>query len=182
MALMPDMPSKVHTYTGRWIDPLDLKPEDVCIEDIAGHLGNQCRWSGGTREFFSVAQHSVICSHMVEEDIAWEALHHDDAEYILQDMAKPLKNHKHLGRAYRGLEKRIEKVIAEVFNLIYPFPPGVKVADTILLVTEARDLVHGTDDWTYYKDIVPADFKIVPWSPRRSRKEFMLRYEVLNLL
>lgn len=174
------MPSYVHTRSGKLVDPLDLKPEDVCIEDIAHALGNQCRWTGHTSEFYSVGQHSVLASHIVPEEDAWDALHHDDPEYLLQDMAKPLKNHPRLGQAYRGAEKRIERVIAEVFQVNFPLPPSVKEADVRLLVTEARDLVHGTEGWTYYQDIKPLDDTITPWSPRRARREFLSRYEQLK--
>ena len=174
------IPSLIHTYTGRSINPLDLKPEDVDILDIAHALSNQCRFSGHTREFYSVAQHAVLVSYVVERGYEWDALHHDDAEYALQDMAKPLKSHETLGQAYRGAEKRIEKVIGEVFDVRFPFPEQVKKADIIMLVTEARDLMHGTSEWTIHRDVEPLKQTIDPWSPRRAKREFLARYRKLK--
>lgn len=174
------MPSLIHTYTGRWVDPLDLDPETVCIEDIAHALSNQCRFSGHTREFYSVAQHAYIVSHIVPDELSFDGLMHDAAEAYLQDMAKPLKNDERLGSAYRGAEHRIEKIIGQVFGVQFPLASEVKTADVIALVTEARDLMHGTEQWTLYQDIVPLADTIVPWSPKRARTRFLNRYMALG--
>src|SRR5574341_694227 len=92
LASLENMPSYIHTHSGRWVNPLDLQPEDVCIEDICHALSNQCRWSGHTREFYSVGQHCVLASRIVAKPFKFDALLHDGAEGYLQDMAKPLKN------------------------------------------------------------------------------------------
>lgn len=174
------MPSEIHTYSGRWVNPLDLDPEQVAIADIAHALSNQCRFSGHTREFYSVAQHCVLASRIVPDEFAFDALMHDAAEAYLQDMAKPLKNHPSLGQAYRGAERRIEAIIGEVFDVQFPFPAEVKDADITMLVTEARDLMHGTEEWEHYRDIPPLAEKITPWSPKMSRKRFLRRFVELG--
>lgn len=174
------MKSNVHTYTGRLVDPLDMHPEDIDVDDIAHALANQCRFQGHTSSFYSVAQHSVIVSKVVPPEFAWDGLFHDAAEAYLQDMAKPLKNHPTLGQAYRGAEVRIERVIGDALDVQFPFPEPVKEADIVVLVTEARDLMHGTKSWTYYHDIVPLKTTIAAWSPRRAKREFLARYEKLK--
>jgi 5'-nucleotidase len=172
--------SCIHTYTGRFVNPLDLQVEDVDIADIAHALANQCRFSGHVKEFFSVAQHSVICSFIVEPGFELAALLHDAQEAYLQDMARPLKIDPHFGQAYRGAEKRAEKVIAEVFGTPYPMPPEVKWADNTCLVTEARDLMHGTDDWSpELRTYEPLPDPIVSWSPKKARTKFLERYLAL---
>lgn len=174
------LPSFVHTFSGRWVNPLDLKPEDVDIVDVAHHLANQCRWTGACRKFYSVAQHSVLMSFQVAPEFAWEALHHDDSEYLLQDMAKPLKNDPALGRGYRSAERRIEQVIAEVFNVPASLSPEVKDADVRMLVTEAEQIMHGREDWEDFStDVQPYSIKISPWSPATAKKRFLARYEEL---
>ena len=55
------------TFTGRRVWPLDPRPEDICIEDIAHALALTCRFTGHCREFYSVAQHSVLVSHYVSD-------------------------------------------------------------------------------------------------------------------
>ena len=41
------------TYTGMQFWPLDPRPEDICIEDIAHALALQCRFNG--HEYFEQA-------------------------------------------------------------------------------------------------------------------------------
>jgi hypothetical protein len=175
------IPSAIHTFTGRMVDPLDLKPGDLCVEDIAHALANQCRFSGHVRTFYSVAQHCVIASRIVAKGFEYDALMHDAAEAYLQDMAKPLKNHPKLGQAYRGAEQRIERTIGEVFGVRFPFPPEVKEADLDMLVTEARDLMHGTSGWSgSYRDRPPLALTITGWSPKRAEEKFLARYYELR--
>ncbi len=171
------IPSYITTFSGRHVDPLDLQPEDVSLEDIAHHLAMQCRWSGATKHHYSVAQHAYYCSFLVPEDQAYDALHHDDAETYLQDMAKPLKNHETLGQAYRGAEKRIEKVIGPTLGVRFPVSPEVKEVDLLMLCAEADQLVRGRKHWTtYYRDLPAADTHIARWSPRKAEERFLERH------
>lgn len=173
--------SSIHTFTGRFVNPLELQTEDVCIEDIAHALANQCRFSGHVKKFYSVADHSLICSYIVDPELALDALLHDAAEAYLQDMARPLKQDPRFGQAYRGAEKRAEKVIAEVFGTTYPIPDEVYVADNTALVTEARDLMHGTDHWgETYRAIPPLEAVIVPLTPAKAEEKFLKRFYALT--
>lgn len=175
------IPSTIHTFSGLMVDPLDLDPALVRIEDIAHHLAMQCRFSGATRFHYSVAQHSYHCSFLVPEEDAYDALMHDAAEYVLQDMVRPLKHDPYAGKAYRGAESRVEKVIGEAFGVRFPMPDSVRAADNIMLVTEARDIVHGTDTWTgSYKDVPRAEFTIQKWSPEKAERKFLARYRALK--
>ena len=170
----------IHTFTGKMVDPLNLQPEDIDIRDIAHALARQCRFSGHVKDFYSVAQHSVICSKIVAPEIALEALMHDCSEAYLQDVARPLKVHPSFGQSYRGAEKRAEKVLANFFGLKYPWGDDVMKADNIALVTEARDLMHGTDGWgEFYATIEPLPDPIVAWTPPRAEREFLARFEKL---
>jgi uncharacterized protein len=87
----------LQTVSGRWVNPFDPDPGQLDAGDIARALANQCRFGGHSRVFYSVAQHCVIVSHVVEErggDIedAFAALMHDAGEAYLGDMPHPLKH------------------------------------------------------------------------------------------
>src|SRR5881392_3435793 len=57
----------LQTVSGRFVNPFDPDPEQLDIGDIARALANVCRFGGHCRSFYSVAQHSVIVSELVEE-------------------------------------------------------------------------------------------------------------------
>ena len=94
----------IKTITGRRINLLEMTPDDVSLDDIAGSLSHQCRWIGHVREPYSVAQHSVHvleiarCMGTLEErhgtidrNLCGWALLHDAAEAYLGDIHGPLK-------------------------------------------------------------------------------------------
>ena len=163
------------TYTGRRFWPLDPKPEEVHIEDIAHSLSNQCRYTGHCREFYSVAQHSVLASRICS-DAKW-GLAHDFTEAYIQDLARPTKNQI---PEYSEIEDRLMAVIAERFGLELPMPECVKRADLTLFVTEFRDLMPDTRHrWQPAKGYLPLPNKIVPWSPKMAEYELLDRFNYL---
>lgn len=106
---------KFNTASGRIVDLKNPSEDNICIDDIANALSKICRFGGNTNKFYSVAQHSVLVSKLVDPEFAKEALLHDASEAYLGDVIKPLK--VILGHAYDSLEKNFEKVIAHKFNL-----------------------------------------------------------------
>lgn len=132
------------TASGKRFWPCDPRAEDICIKDIAHHLAQENRFNGALPEPYSVAQHSVLVSQLVElqlggteEEAKW-ALLHDASEAYLKDIHRPLK--LALGEAYRVLERRVMAVICERFELAPQEPPVVKSADNLALALERRDL------------------------------------------
>ena len=192
----------ITTYTNKKFYPLNPKPQDVCLEDIVWALSFKCRWTGHSRVFYSVAEHSVrvagevlrqVQSMSVEEHVPYQAaligLMHDATEAYLPDVARPIKESilMDLGGevvSFREGEDRLMKVICEALDLP-DLPPElysqIKRADDVVLITEARDIVHGLDNWDKV-DYEPLEGKIVPWTPQESREEFMKLYTKLILL
>ena len=87
------MKAEIVTYTGKIFDLLNPKPEMVCIKDIAHSLAYQCRYTGHTKFFYSVAQHCVLMAE--NPDLPGDPLQkllHDAAETYIGDMARPWKN------------------------------------------------------------------------------------------
>jgi hypothetical protein len=80
----------MQTYTGRKFYPLDPRPEDIDIMDIAHCLARMCRYSGHTKKFYSVAEHSVLMAEAFPQYAAIAILH-DAAEAFFGDLPKPIK-------------------------------------------------------------------------------------------
>lgn len=143
----------MHTANGQKFWPFDPKPEDVSITTIAHHLSCQGRYAGATqhpddpdRIMYPVSEHSVYVARFVERDLdkpefALEALLHDAPEAYLQDMIRPIKYHPAFNEAYLALEDMNMQVIARRFNLVYPFPPEIKIADEAVTAAECEQII-----------------------------------------
>jgi len=161
---------------GRQIYPLDLRPEDVDIQEIAHSLAHQCRFQGHSRDFYSVAEHSVRLSLQPPEELALCGLLHDGTEAFCGDMIRPLKRAM---PQYRAIEDRIWLAVAARFGLPVELPLEVKVADNRMLQTERRDLLAKAPwAWTLDEEAIkPYDFQIHPWSPVAARARFLHEFE-----
>ena len=121
--------------TGVRVDPLDLRPEDIDIRDIAHALSRQCRYNGHVYGFLSVARHSIWVAELLldatgDARLALEGLHHDDSETYLGDMVRPLKHRPEMYE-YIEAENRAQRIIAKTLGLPYPASLAVKIADTL---------------------------------------------------
>ena len=67
----------VSTFLGNRFYLTKPRIDDVAIEDIAHGLAYQCRFNGQTREFYSVAQHSLMVMWLVPPHLKLTALLHD---------------------------------------------------------------------------------------------------------
>lgn len=178
----------IQTYTGKRVDVLDISLADFDIRDIAHSLACINRFTGHTREPYSVAQHSVLVADYVRDagadsETVLAALMHDAPEAYINDLARPIKHAAGMS-GYREIERRIEFRLAERFGLVYPLPDIVKRADEVLLVTEVRDLLPGPlhPDWPAelrpdVHEVLPGP--IVAWNWRAAEAEFLARWFVL---
>lgn len=171
--------SWLQTYTGRAVTLDDIKEDDICIEDIAHSLALTCRYRGHCREFYSVAQHSIIVSGILQWSITLMkcGLLHDAAEAYIQDLATPIKE---LCPEYRQLEDAFMKVIIEKFDLpdACNVWGAVKQADLVVLATEKRDLMASAPrPWRDLPE--PLNMKIVPLQWQEAERMFLKKFEEL---
>lgn len=165
----------IQTYTGKVFWPLDPRPEDFCIEDIAHALSRICRFAGHTKRFYSVAQHSVF----VARRCGFVGLMHDFPEAYIGDMARPLKDFM---PAFKTVEKRIWQAGAIAFDLPQSLPKWVKWIDNEALITERRDLLTPTPYLWHesLEGITPAEQTIVPLSPAAAERAFLAAFYALR--
>ncbi len=173
-------PSFIETHSGVAFRPLSPAAEDIQINDIAHALSNQCRFSGHTHTFYSVAEHCVRVSQLLEEwgespsTILWGILH-DASEAYLVDIPTPLKRER-LFDAYRVAESCLMRTICDRYGLARKQPAIVHKADAVLLATEARDLMpFKPEHWGALTE-EPLERKIAPWSSAEAERSFLIRF------
>src|SRR5690348_7800105 len=135
--------SWIETYRGKKFYLLEPTPESILIEDIAHALSQQCRFTGHTRKFYSIAEHSVHVSLLcgLDKRVCLAGLLHDASEAYIADLSRPVKYETPVGPAYFEVENRIMQAIATKFDFEWPMNPKVKTADEIMLHTEKDQLM-----------------------------------------
>lgn len=181
--------TSVATYKGFHVDLLEPDPADINIVDIAHHLSLVCRFNGATREFYSVAEHSVRCA-----DIAFDlgkpyvvqlaVLMHDAHEAYCQDMTRPRKKlEEQLGcRFTSDLEDRFMDVVCRVFDI--PILPStqeaIKQADNIMVRAECEQLIEGGGKNYEWGETPRVDTHLECWSPKEAKARFLARFDSLS--
>ena len=173
----------VATYTGRQFWPLDVRPEDISIHDIARALAFQCRFNGHLTAFYSVAEHSVRVSRALEdaghnEETQMWGLMHDAPEAYIGDMVRPLKKSPGM-EAYNATDVRILSAVADRFDLYPVVPAAVWKVDDALLHAEARDLMAPCPEKWWSEEVAHPE-PIKPWSPEDAETAFLHRFVALG--
>lgn len=190
------MNTKIVTYTGKVFDLLNPSPDMVCIEDIAHSLAYQCRYTGHTREFYSVAQHCVLMAE--NPDLPGDPLQklmHDAAEAYIGDIANPWKNllqvqiphlcPVNIERQFvpvRDFEAGIQKVIGLALGIDLNYSAEVKGSDIRMMATEIRDLMPQMFSFSVWciKENNPVKEIIASWVPEFTEKVFLAVYAKLR--
>lgn len=131
----------IETHSGKKMYFLDPTPDMIDIDDIAHSLSLQCRFSGHTSRFYSVAEHSInVASELADEglEIQLQGLLHDASEAYLLDVPSPVK--QYLG-GYKEMEEKLMRAIFTKFGVKWPMSIMVKEADHVMLKREAKVLI-----------------------------------------
>lgn len=182
----------IPTYSGVRFYPLDPRPEEVRIEDIAHALSHICRYGGHVPTFYSVAQHSVLVARCTERLLgvrgyrgqrlaagAAYALLHDAGEAYVGDLVQPLKASGAAPRLVQA-EDQIMLAVCAATGVRRTAEVSIvtKEADCAVLKAEARDLFGQPDaDWCRISDrcrsAPPWPRRVVPMTPESAKLEFL---------
>jgi len=168
----------IQTYTGKTYVFENPDPGMICIEDIAHALARINRFTGHTRQAYSVAQHCVLCADEAPLEAKFWALMHDAAEAYVGDCTAPLKR---LLPGFGELEGWASHAICSAFD----FDPTDEVRkivneiDLRMLMTEKRDLLgEAPADWGIPYE--PYEKRIVPWDADYAEMFFKQRFNRLK--
>jgi uncharacterized protein len=169
---MPRQGDWCQMFTGRQFWPLDPRAEDIDPVDIIISLSRQCRFTGHTKYFYSVAQHSVLVARQLPEHLKLWGLLHDASEAYLVDVPRPLKKLPGF-EAYREAEARVMACVCERFGIAVEQPREVTLADHRMLATEARDLMPDKPTaWNWMPE--PYEQVIDPWPHHKAARVFSM--------
>lgn len=143
----------IEVPSGRLLD-LGAPPSaaEIQLEDIAHKLAQINRFGGATSYPYPVAQHAVFVSRRMEAvhhppEACLAGLHHDDGEFVVTDIQKPIKVYveDHAARNVLGdLEALWQAAIEEALGL----PPNtrykaeIKAADIFAVLVEGKELLR----------------------------------------
>ncbi len=167
----------IRTYSGRYLSLGAPQQEDIVLVDIAHHLALLTRYTGATPEPYSIAQHSVLVSHLCPPEMALEGLFHDAAEFAMNDLNQPLKRMPEL-LGYVGLETNVMyPAIAKKFGVSPVIPVEVKSADRLAYRLEIACMWGEELDTPAEKELyLRWRHLVLPQSWKRAEQEFLERH------
>lgn len=170
----------IQALSGAAVDLFSPKPEWFDIATVAHSLSDKTRFCGQAKvKGYTIAQHCVLVSRcFTDRFTAKHGLLHELDECMLPDLPSSLKASPEFA-FYRELCERHMKAGSAAFGLAYPWPEKVhaevKLADRILLATEARDIMGGQAfDWQL--GVEPLPERIEVWPAHRAAQRFLERY------
>lgn len=194
------MPAHIRTFTGKLIDLAAPEVKDISILDISRGLSHLCRFAGQLPRFYSVAQHSVLVSQLVDPEVKCYGLLHDASEAYMGDLSRNLKHHTLL-QGYCLIEGLMQAVILTAFGLRVAQKDSslylhLKAADDLAAIFEKVQLRQQTR-WRGASEIYDAidsgyassseesmgrlldrlpRFEYVSWDSRTADRKFMETY------
>jgi len=178
----------MQTFTGKRVDPLNMRPEDIDILDIAQALGNICRFGGHTRRFYSVAEHSLEVANLVSNKAKLPALLHDAQEAYIGDIIRPIKGSLsipklagyHTDISIHEIEDHIRWQMEIALGFKYESARDEIIkADDIMLATEGQFFMGSIEGWNLAEQ--PKEkFSPAMYDPHLAMLMFLATYRSLG--
>ena len=174
----------IETQYGRF----DLSNPSFDIRDIAHSLSQIARFNGHATRFYSVAEHSLMVSDLMESlglGDPLEGLLHDASEAYLSDVPAPFKQFL---PDWQKVDDSVEKALRSYWRLPERKSPGCKKADWLALFIEAYHLLPSKGEIFFDPaKLRPEALKLIEngWTPRTHRsmteteEDFLLNYRGL---
>jgi len=160
-------------------------PEDISLEDIAWHNSQSTRFNGGTKFTYWIGQHQILVSDLLKGTMAYPyGLHHDDEEFGLGDIVKPIKEQCGDKVQMWGDNLRIacyRKFIPSfTMKELSKIEDQLNAADLLACLIENKQLKNNAELGEKYYGKLP-NIEIKPMTPEEVRREFLARaYEIMG--
>lgn len=151
-----------------------LTKNDIKIDHIAHSLSGIGRYNGSTKDFYSVAEHSVLgARHIRRNAVRWQDLFlakgfliHDAAEAYIGDIVAPIKRFFEWVKLY---EQGLDMIIFDAFDLnFFEMKDEIKKYDLLIRGTEMERLINP------FKDRGPKlNTPIYCWAPKEAKHHFL---------
>jgi len=174
---------KIYLDQKRSIDSYDqFGHQHVSIDTIAGNLSRICRFNGACGRFYSVAEHSILVSFLVDANKAQRlpraALLHDAGEAYYGDIIRPIQDRL---EGMRELRQIVDQAVESQFGLrdtIRNYQSEIDTADNLMLMVECNvffntPLPNAKVFKTAYDELVS---RIKYLTPEEAEKEYKLRF------
>ncbi len=177
----------MYEYEEAWLSTLYRKQfhflqpieDEIDILDIAHSTSLLCRFGGHCRQFYSVAEHSVIVSTILQREGASTltqlgGLLHDAEEAYLPDIPAPIK------RVMPEADKIYENIrgcIYRKYGIEQADWKHVEDIDSRLCITEAKLLGLWNEDWAYVGKPLPTALHL--YLPYDAERAFIYRFTTL---
>ena len=177
----------MHTSSGGKFFPMDPRPEDIHITDIANGLALDCRYAGQGRvdRFYSVAEHSWLMARYARSvdgmptRVCLAVLLHDAPEAWINDLARAVK---HSVEGYDVVEHRIATVVNKKYGLTETFKEYysyIKDLDRRIVPHEKDAIMRHPQPWAYDQfDSLPG-VVIYCFDAVTAKRNFLSEYELL---
>lgn len=187
----------IQTYSGKILCFDRMDPNSICITDIAQALAMQTRFVGQCAKHYSIAQHCVLVSIIMEkmyystyrrsEEALMAALYglmHDASEAYMGDIPAPLKRMPQL-QGYNELEERLLDIILAKYNVEITNKSRsiLAIADRHILADEVSAcMLDGRSfDWDMDASLVPQYIdRIKPWGASIAYAKYIKRFKFLK--
>ena len=180
---------RIRVCTGGYFHMHSDDPNEISLNAISSALSRLCRFTGHLMdgiEIYSVAEHSVLVSYLLEKmgapaEVIFQGLMHDASEAYVADIAAPFKGE--IGNYY-AVEAKVMARIKDRYLLNDKFDYRVKLADWYALFIEARNIVCPNEEelatWQGYAEhgekSQEFQFGVQCWLPSEAKRQFLIRY------
>lgn len=186
------MKDQFYTASGRKCIFSTPRVEDISIKDISISLSQICRYNGHTVGHYSVAQHSILTSYFISEDLSFAGLLHNAYMSYISDCIKCSK--QYIGSLYTDIVNKWIKTIATHFasseeefellqNSMLGIHPTIQHASHLAKLLEQKYLFPGFCDWGWSeKDVkfLNSQPSLKVLTAEQANKIFLNRYNKLR--